>query len=128
MSELELELELENSVAILNASAPFSQANAKDALDVALIFGAYEQTISLYFQGDGVYQLIPKQNPESIQQKDFLKTFAALEFYDIENIYVCRESLAQRNLPESFSIENVQIFSREEFSTSLHQHQTILRF
>jgi tRNA 2-thiouridine synthesizing protein C len=118
----------EKSVAILNASAPFSQANAKDALDVALIFGSYEQAVSLYFQGDGVYQLMAKQQPEKIQQKNFLKTFAALEFYDIENIYLCHDSLKQRNLLTNFSIKNVQVLSRDDFATSLHQHSTILRF
>jgi len=116
------------SVAIINASAPFSKANAKDSLDVALIFGSYEQAISLYFQGDGVYQLIAKQQPELIQQKDFLKTFAALAFYDIENIYVCAHSLNQRGLSGNFSIENVQVLNQDDFSTSLHQHQTVLRF
>ena len=118
----------EKSIAILNANAPLSKANAKDALDVALIFGSYEQAVSLYIQGDGVYQLIAHQQPEKVQQKDFLKTFAALEFYDIENIYVCHHSLIQRGLAENFSIKNVQILNGNDFSTSLHQHQTILRF
>ncbi|NQZ88029.1 MAG: sulfurtransferase complex subunit TusC [Saccharospirillaceae bacterium] len=118
----------EKSVAILNASPPLSKANAKDSLDVALIFGSYEQAVSLYFQGDGVYQLIAEQQPELIQQKDFLKTFAALEFYDIENIYVCHHSLNQRGLAEKFSIENVQVLNQDDFAISLHQHQTILRF
>jgi tRNA 2-thiouridine synthesizing protein C len=118
----------EKSVAIINTNAPLSKANAKDALDVALIFGSYEQAVSLYFQGDGVYQLIAHQQPEKVQQKDFLKTFAALEFYDIENIYVCHHSLIQRGLAENFSIKNVQILNGNDFSISLHQHQTILRF
>jgi tRNA 2-thiouridine synthesizing protein C len=118
----------EKSVAIINASAPFSKPNAKDALDVALIFGSYEQPISLYFQGDGVYQLIAEQQPELVQQKNFLKTFAALEFYDIENIYVCQHSLTLRGLTNHFSIKNVQVLNRDDFSVSLHQHQTILRF
>ena len=118
----------EKSVAIINSNAPLSKANAKDALDVALIFGSYEQSVSLYFQGDGVYQLIAHQEPEKVQQKDFLKTFAALAFYDIENIYICQHSLTQRGLTDNFSIENVQVLNCIDFSTSLHQHQTILRF
>lgn len=116
------------SVAIINASAPLSNSNAKDSLDVALIFGSYEQAVSLYFQGDGVYQLIAKQQPEKVQQKNFFKTFAALEFYDIENVYVCQNSLIERGLTSNFSIENVQVLNLDDFSISLHQHQSILRF
>jgi len=119
---------IKNSIAIINASAPFSKSNGKDALDIALIFGSYEQTTSLFFQGDGVYQLICHQNAELIDSKDYLKTFAALEFYDIENIYVCQKSLQQRKLEAKFHIDNVQILSGKGFAEKLAQHKTILRF
>lgn len=115
-------------ISILNTSAPFGQPNAKDALDIALIMGTYEQKTHLFFQGDGVWQLIPKQTPESIQVKDFLKTFSAFEFYDLENIFVCKQSLVERNLPESFHIENVQVLENNAFANKLSQSDIILRF
>ena len=37
------------TVAILNTEAPFSSAAGKESLDAALIFGSYEQAISLFF-------------------------------------------------------------------------------
>ncbi|NQY33715.1 MAG: sulfurtransferase complex subunit TusC [Alteromonadaceae bacterium] len=116
------------SLAILNSTAPFSKTNGKDALDIALIFGSYEQPTSLFFQADGVWQLIDNQNPEAIKVKNYLKTFSALEFYDIENIYICRNSLKERKLAENFHIDNVQILNAEDFSEKLSQHQVILRF
>jgi len=119
---------IKNSIAIINSRAPFSKSNGKDALDIALIFGSYEQATSLFFQGDGVYQLICDQNAELINTKDYLKTFAALEFYDIENIYVCQKSLQQRKLDGKFHINNVQILSSMSFAEKLAQHKTILRF
>lgn len=118
----------QKTISILNTSAPFGQPNAKDALDVALIMGTYEQRTHLFFQGDGVWQLIPKQTPESIQVKDFLKTFSAFEFYDLENIYVCKQSLIERNLSESFHIDNVKVLNKDDFATKLSQSDTILRF
>lgn len=116
------------TISILNTSAPFGQSNAKDALDIALIMGTYEQITHLFFQGDGVWQLVKNQHPESIQVKDFLKTFAAFEFYDLENIYVCKQSLIERNLPESFHIENVQVLSTDDFSKRLTSNAVVLRF
>jgi len=116
------------SIAILNSSPPFSSANGKDALDIALIFGSYEQDTSLFFQGDGVWQLINQQETDSISMKNYLKTFAALEFYDIENIYVCATSLAQRALPDDFHIDNVTVLNSNEFSKELHCRHIILRF
>jgi len=117
-----------NSVAVLNAHSSFNGSYGKDALDVALIFGSYEQEVSLFFQGEGVRQLVSAQNASLIDAKDYLATFSALEFYDVENIYVCLTSLKQRNLAVDFHINNVNVLAEQEFSEKLRQHRTILRF
>ena len=114
--------------AILNSKAPYSNTAGKDALDIALIFGSFEQPTSLFFQGDGVWQLIQQQNGSIISVKDYLKTFAAFEFYELENIYICQESLYQRNLTTDFHIDQVQVLAKNEFAEKLAAHHTILRF
>ena len=114
--------------AILNSKAPYSNTAGKDALDIALIFGSFEQPTSLFFQGDGVWQLIQQQNGSIISVKDYLKTFAAFEFYELENIYICQESLYQRNLTTDFHIDQVQVLAKNEFAERLAAHHTILRF
>lgn len=117
-----------NGLAIINSKAPFSSDFGKDALDVALIFGSFEQKISLFFQGDGVYQLIAEQDGTLVSIKDYLKTFSAFEFYDIEDIYVCQQSLVNRQLDETFHIENVNVLASVEFGLALNRHQHVLRF
>ncbi|WP_076417948.1 sulfurtransferase complex subunit TusC [Colwellia sp. UCD-KL20] len=114
-------------IAILNASSTINQAS-KEALDAALIYGSYEQSTSLFFQGEGVRQLISHQQLETVHVKDYLKTMAALEFYDIDNIYVCKASMIERGLVEDFHVDNVQVLSSDDFSDKLHQHNVILRF
>ncbi|WP_019027936.1 sulfurtransferase complex subunit TusC [Colwellia piezophila] len=117
-----------SGLAIINSKAPFSSTHGKDALDVALIFGAFEQKVSLFFQGDGVYQLCANQDGRLVSIKDYLKTFSAFEFYDIEDIYVCQQSLANRQLAEDFHIDDVQVLSSIDFGTALNRHQHVLRF
>ena len=114
--------------AIVNSKAPYSNTAGKDSLDIALIFGSFEQPISLFFQGDGVWQLLQGQDGSNISVKDYLKTFAAFEFYDIENIYVCQDSLTERNLTHYFHIDDVAMLENNEFAEKLAIHQTILRF
>lgn len=115
-------------VAILNTSAPFSSQAGKEALDVALIFGSFEQDISLFFHGEGVWQLLDDQHAEIIDAKNYLKTFSAFEFYDIDTVFVCEQSLKERNLNNTFHIEDVTVLNPEDFSVKLSQHQQILRF
>lgn len=114
--------------AILNSKAPYSNTAGKDALDIALIFGSFEQPTSLFFQGDGVWQLVQGQDGAMISVKDYLKTFAAFEFYDLENIYICQDSLIQRGITDNFHIDQVQVLAKDEFAETLATHHTILRF
>lgn len=116
------------TLAILNAKAPYANSAGKDALDIALIFGSFEQAVSLFFQGDGVWQLIQGQDGSVISIKDYLKTFSAFEFYDIKDVFVCQTSLEERNLPAKFHIEEVQVLNQQQFAQKLTSHQTILRF
>jgi tRNA 2-thiouridine synthesizing protein C len=118
----------EFGLAIINSKAPFSSNHGKDALDVALMFGSFEQKVSLFFQGDGVYQLMANQDGRLVSIKDYLKTFSAFEFYDIEDIYVCQQSLVNRQLNETFHINDVQVLTSIEFSKALNRHQHVLRF
>jgi tRNA 2-thiouridine synthesizing protein C len=116
------------TLAILNSKAPYAHSAGKDALDIALVFGSFEQPISLFFQGDGVWQLIQEQDGAVISIKDYLKTFSAFEFYDIEEVYVCQASLAERNLSATFHIDEVQVLNKQGFAEKLASHHNILRF
>jgi tRNA 2-thiouridine synthesizing protein C len=116
------------TLALLNSKAPFGSSAGKDSLDIALIYGSFEQSLSLFFQGDGVWQLVKEQDATKISIKDYLKTFSAFEFYDIEDVYVCLASLKERNLTTEFHIEDVQALQPQEFSQKLASHQTVLRF
>ncbi len=118
----------ENGLAIINSKAPFGSSQGKDALDIALIFGSFEQKVSLFFQGDGVYQLIAGQDGTLVSIKDYLKTFSAFEFYDIEDIYVCQQSLANRQLEAHFHIEDVHVLTSVEFGQAINRHKHVLRF
>ena len=72
------------SVAIINSSSSFDSSSAREALDAAMIYGSYEQQVALFFIGDGVFQTQENQQPALLATKDFLATFGALSFYDIE--------------------------------------------
>lgn len=116
------------AIAIINSKPIFADNSAKDALDLALIFSSYEQKTGLFFHGDGVWQLMANQQPERVQQKNILKTFAAFEFYDIEDIYVCQQSLTMRGLEHNFHVENVKVLSTNEFAACIAQHAVVFRF
>lgn len=114
-------------VAIIISSAPHGSAKGREALDTALALSTFNH-ISVFFIGDGVFHLLPNQHPEDILMRDYIATFNMLELYDIEDVYVCKTSLDERNLSQiTINIAN-QLIENKQLHQLLASHDAILRF
>lgn len=82
----------------VNRKVPYGSAYALESLEVVLISAAFDQTVSLAFIDDGVYQLTKGQDTSGIGQKNFSAAYKALGDYEIKTLYVERESLVERGL------------------------------
>lgn len=116
------------SIAIINTAAPFGTSSGQESLDLVLAAGSFGQSVSVIFMFDAVFQLLKNQQPENIDAKNYSKTFAALEFYDVEDIYVCADSLVQRGLTAQDLCINAQVVSPEALRNILSAHAHTLRF
>ena len=87
-------------LACLFRTAPHGNAISREGLDALLAATAFcdEEEIGVFFIDDGVLNLLDGQNPELLLQKDFIRTFKLLDLYDIEQRFVCADSLDQYNL------------------------------
>jgi len=82
----------------VNRKAPYGTIYAWESLEVVLIGAAFDQDVALAFIDDGVYQLVKGQDTKEIGMKNFSPTYSALGDYDINKIYVEKESLEARGL------------------------------
>ena len=82
----------------VNRKAPYGTVYAIESLEVVLISAAFDQDVSLAFIDDGVYQITKGQDTTGIGQKNFSKAYQALGDYDINKLYVEKESLEERGL------------------------------
>jgi tRNA 2-thiouridine synthesizing protein C len=82
----------------VNRTAPYGTIYAWESLEVVLIGAAFEQDVSVAFVDDGVYQLVKGQDTTELGIKNFSPTYAALGDYDVNKIYVEKESLEARGL------------------------------
>ncbi|PIE07808.1 MAG: sulfurtransferase complex subunit TusC [Rhodobacterales bacterium] len=89
----------------VNRKAPYGTIYALESLEVVLIGAAFEQDVTLAFVDDGVFQLTKGQNTDGIGVKNFSPTFRALGDYDVQKLFVERESLEERGLSEDDLIE-----------------------
>ncbi len=112
----------------INRRAPHGTIYAHEALEVVLIGAAFEQDVSMAFLDDGVFQLKKDQNTDQISTKNFSKTFSALEMYDVEKLYVEKESLDERGISADDLAVDVKIISSDEMKQLITDSEVILNF
>jgi tRNA 2-thiouridine synthesizing protein C len=126
----------------VNRKAPHGSIYALESLEVVLIGAAFDQDVSLAFIDDGVYQLMLNQDTSGIGVKNFSPTYKALGDYDINKIYVEKESLELRGLnkenlmPLTYEDEDddwaekdsIQIVSSEELTDIIDKQDVIFNF
>ena len=112
----------------VNRKAPYGTIYALESLEVVLIAAAFDQDVSLAFIDDGVYQIAKGQRTKAIDVKNFSPTYRALEGYDIEKLYVAKESLEQRGLTEEDLLVDVQVVSAAEMAELMDQQDVVISF
>lgn len=112
----------------VNRKAPYGTIYALEALEVVLISAAFDQDVSLAFLDDGVYQIVKGQHTKAIDVKNFSPTYRALEGYDIEKLYVEKESLDQRGLTEADLLVDVQVMGSDEMAKMMAEQDIVISF
>ncbi len=112
----------------VNRTAPHGTVYALESLEVVLITAAFDQDVALVFIDDGVWQLKKGQQTQGIETKNFSPTYRALEDYDVEKLYVERESLEARGMTEDDLIVEVNVLSAGELGSLMAAQDVILSF
>jgi tRNA 2-thiouridine synthesizing protein C len=126
----------------VNRKAPHGSIFALESLEVVLIGAAFDQDVSLAFIDDGVYQLMQNQNTDGIGTKNFSPTYKALGDYDINKIYVEKESLELRGLSKDNLMpltwededddwakkDSIQVVSSEQLADIIDDQDVIFNF
>ena len=112
----------------VNRKAPYGTIYALEALEVVLISAAFDQDVCLVFLDDGVYQLKKGQHTKAVDMKNFSPTYRALEGYDIDKLYVEKESLEQRGLTPDDLVVDVQVLSADEIAKLMAEQDVVLSF
>lgn len=112
----------------VNRKAPYGTIYALEGLEVVLISAAFDQDVSMAFLDDGVYELIKGQQTKAIEVKNFSPIYRALDGYDIEKLYVERESLEARGLSEENLIVPVEVLSAAQMGELMEQQDVVIGF
>lgn len=112
----------------VNRRAPYGTVYALESLEVVLIGAAFEQDVSMAFIDDGVFQLKKDQDTSEVDMKNFSPTYRALEMYDVEKLYVDKQSMEERGMTTEDLIVPVEILDRAAMSDLMEDQEVILSF
>jgi tRNA 2-thiouridine synthesizing protein C len=112
----------------VNRKAPYGTIYALESLEVVLIAAAFEQDVSLAFVDDGVYEIVKGQDTKASEMKNFSPTYRALEGYDIEKLYVEKESLDARGLTEKDLLVPVKVLTAKEMADLMESQDVVMSF
>ncbi len=130
MSEEITEEENENvqKIMFVMRKAPHGSIYSYEGLETILIMAAYEQDLSVAFVGDGVFAIAKDQNTDDLGVKGFVKTYGVLEAYDVEKIYVDRQSLEERGMTtDDFGID-VEVKEADEIAAIMEEQHAVIPY
>ena len=110
----------------VNRKAPYGTIYALECLEVVLVAAAFDQEVSVVFVDDGVCQLKKNQDTTEIGMKNYSKTYGALDDYDVEKIYVEKESLDERGLSADDLVIPVEVIAAAELRDVMAQQDVVI--
>lgn len=118
-----------NKLGFVFRSHPHSSAKGREGLDALLAASAYSENISVFFIGEGVTQLVANQKTAAIFSRDYVPAFKLMDLYDIEDIYVCLDSLKANGLAEAELVLDEPVkLNATKVAELLHRCDKLLTF
>lgn len=102
-----------------------SGAYLQEMLDIILTTAAFDQSVSILWLDDAVFQLKNGQQPEMLGLKDTAAMFQALALYDVTELYMETESLQERGLTLNALCLPVQTLARETIGEFMQQFDVV---
>jgi len=105
---------------------PYANAHTLELLEAAMVGAVFDCHVTLLFRDDGIWSLLKNQNADVLQQRTLSKVLLALPSYDIEEIFVCDDSLSTRNLAASDITDGVKTLDYQAQSDLISTQDAVL--
>lgn len=116
------------NIAFIFHSSPHASSAGREGLDALLAASAYHDNLAVFFVAEGVLQLVKNQQPEHILSRDYLSAFKLLDLYDIEQRYICQQSLAEWGMETGDLLIDIQPLTPVEIAKRWQGFEQVLTF
>ncbi|MBK5144114.1 sulfurtransferase complex subunit TusC [Budviciaceae bacterium BWR-B9] len=116
-------------IAFVFTHVPHGSSGGREGLDAVLATSALTEEIGLFFLSDGVLQLLPEQQPDQILMRNYIATFGVLALYDIEQCFICTDSMVERGInPDMALVIDATRLNQQQMREHLSGYDVVLTF
>lgn len=108
--------------------APYGSESPQEQVDAQLVAATFGLGVSVLFQDDGVWQLLPRQDGKPLERRTLGAQLQALELYEVRGLYVDAASLAERGLEPGQLALPATVLDAPALATLIADHDLVLRF
>ena len=105
---------------------PYGDSRSRETLDIALAFGAFDQTITVLLIGDGVWNLVADQAADAIATKSLSQMLPTLELYGVDAVCISDTALAARQISKDELCIDGRLLSDADIQHLVAQHDLVL--
>lgn len=115
------------TILVILSKTPHGSASAKDGLDFAMSATGFGHDVDVVFIDDGVFQLMaPIDSAPAYQTKQPFKIAKSLSFFDIDNVYVCEQSLAKRMIDKETISSEYTVIEAHDIRGMIESHKFVV--
>ncbi|MCD1126156.1 sulfurtransferase complex subunit TusC [Jinshanibacter sp. LJY008] len=116
-------------IAFIFTHVPHGASGGREGLDAVLATSALTEEIGLFFLSDGVFQLLSGQQPDQILMRNYIATFGVLALYDIEQCFICTDSMLERGInPDVALVIDAIRLNQQQMYERLSGYDVVLTF
>lgn len=109
------------------ARPPYADDRAQELLDALLVAASFGAEVSVLFQDDGVWQLLPGQEGAALARRGLGPQLEALPLFDVERLYADAISLSERGLGADDLLLPVRALEAIDLAALLANHDQVIR-
>ena len=97
------------------SNSPYGSSYALEQMEAAMVAAAFDAKVAVLFRDEGVWNVQRDQAGAAIRQKTISNVLSALPAYEIEEVYVCADSLSGRDVQTepSLSIKPIHLSDQQ---------------
>ena len=105
---------------------PYHSSHDLELVEAAMVGAVFDMKVSVLFRGEGVWALLDGQDADALGVRTFSKVLSALPTYEVDDIYVCSDSLAVRNIDVAELVLPVQMLTPTQQGELMQSQDAVL--